>query len=253
MAPIEVLHPRHCEEGDSAARDEMARRFMPMARSLAGRYRHGSEPFDDLFQVACLGLVKAINRFDPERGTSFQSFAAPTILGELKRHFRDRVMPIHLPRGLQEDVLEVNEAADELTLELDRDPSVSELAGRAELSEHEVTEAVQAARAIRTASLDAPAAVGEDKSASPPLLDTVGDLDRELELVEARTTLWRAFRVLDRRERAVIHLRFVSDFTQDQIAERIGISQVHVSRILRRALAKLRSAVGGERQLSAAA
>jgi RNA polymerase sigma-B factor len=253
MAPIEVLHPRHCQAGDSAARDEMARRFMPMARSLARRYRHGSEPFDDLFQVACLGLVKAINRFDPERGTSFQSFAAPTILGELKRHFRDRVMPIHLPRGLQEDVLEVNEAAEELTSELDREPSVSELAGRVELTEREVTEAVQAARAIRTASLDAPAAAGEGEAASPALLDTVGGLDQELELVEVRTALWRAFRVLDQRERAVIHLRFVSDLTQEQIAERIGISQVHVSRILRRALAKLRPAVGGERQLSVAA
>jgi RNA polymerase sigma-B factor len=253
MAPIEVLHPRHREESDSAARDELVRRFMPMARSLALRYRHGSEPFEDLFQVACLGLVKAINRFDPERGTSFQSFAAPTILGELKRHFRDRVMPIHLPRGLQEDVLEVNEAADELTSELDREPSVAELAGRAELSEREVTEAVQATRAIRTASLDAPASVGEGEGVSPALLDTVGDLDQELELVESRTALWRAFRVLDQRERTVIHLRFVSDLTQEQIAERVGISQVHVSRILRGALAKLRSVVGDERRLSAAA
>jgi RNA polymerase sigma-B factor len=251
MAPTEVLYPRQCEEGDSAARDELARRFMPMARSLALRYRHGSEPFEDLFQVACLGLVKAINRFEPERGTSFQAFAAPTILGELKRHFRDRVMPIHLPRGLQEDVLDVNEAADELTSELDREPSVSELAGRAEMSEHDVTEAVQAARAIRTTSLDAPR--GEGAEASPGLLDTVGGLDQELEMVEARAALWRAFRVLDQRERAVVHLRFVSDLTQEQIAERISISQVHVSRILRGALAKLRSAVGSEEQLSAAA
>jgi RNA polymerase sigma-B factor len=251
MAPTEVMHPRQCEEGDGVARDELAQRFMPMARSLALRYRHGSEPFEDLFQVACLGLVKAINRFDPERGTSFEGFAAPTILGELKRHFRDRVMPIHLPRGLQEDVLDVNEAADELTSELDREPSVSELAGRAEMSEHDVTEAVQAARAIRTTSLDAPR--GEGADASPALLDTVGGLDQELEMVEARTALWRAFRVLDQRERAVVHLRFVSDLTQEQIAERISISQVHVSRILRGALAKLRSAVGSDEQLSAAA
>ena len=251
MAPIEVLHPRRWEGGDSAARDDLARRFMPMARSLARRYQHGSEPFDDLFQVACLGLVKAINRFDPERGTSFPSFAAPTILGELKRHFRDRVMPIHLPRGLQEDVLDVNEAADQLTSELDREPSVSELAGRAEMSEHDAAEAVQAARAIRTTSLDAPR--GEGGDASPALLDTVGDFDQELELVEARTALWRAFRVLDQRERSVIRLRFVSDLTQEQIAERIGISQVHVSRILRGALAKLRPAVGEEEQFSVAA
>jgi RNA polymerase sigma-B factor len=251
MAPIEALHPRQSEECGTAARDELARRFMPMARSLALRYRRGSEPFEDLFQVACLGLVKSINRFDPERGTSFRSFAVPTILGELKRHFRDKVMPIHLPRGLKEGVLEVNEAADELTSELDREPSVSELAGRAEMSEDQVAEAVEAARALRTTSLDATA--GEGADGSPPLVDTVGDIDQELERAEARTALWRAFRVLDQRERAVVHLRFISDLTQKQIAERIGISQVHVSRILRGALAKLRSAVGDEEQLRAAA
>ncbi len=243
--------PRASEEGDADAREELARRFMPFARSLALRYRRGAEPIDDLFQVACVGLVKAINRFDPDRGSSFESFAAPTILGELKRHFRDRVMPIHLPRGLKEDVLEVNDAADTLTAELDREPSVSELAHRAEMSEDEVADAVQAASAIRTVSLDAP--MREAASDSAPFVETVGDLDQRLELAEARTALWRAFRVLDQRERIVVQLRFVSDLTQEQIGERVGVSQVHVSRILSGALSKLRTVVGDGEKLEEAA
>lgn len=241
MATTEALLPHVSETEEPAAREELARRYMPFARSLALRYRRGAEPFDDLFQVACLGLVKSINRFDPDRGTSFESFAAPTILGELKRHFRDRVMPIHLPRGLKEDVLEVNEATDELTAELDRQPSVSELADRAEKSEDEVAEAVRAATAMRTMSLDAP--VGESADDSQPAIETVGDVDERLETAESRTALGPAFRVLDRRERAVVQLRFVSDLTQEQIGRQIGVSQVHVSRILSGALSKLRSAV----------
>ncbi len=249
MATIEALLPHASAQGDPAAREELARRLMPLARSLARRYRYGSEPFEDLFQVACLGLVKAINRFDPERGTSVESFATPTILGELKRHFRDRVMPIHLPRGLKEDVLDVNDAADELAGELDREPSVSELADRAEMSEEDVAEAVKASRALRTVSLDAPTGPFGD---SPSVIETVGDHDKRLELAEARTALWRAFRVLDRRERLVVHLRFASDLTQQQIAEKVGVSQVHVSRILEAALRKLRTAVGDEKLSEAA-
>jgi RNA polymerase sigma-B factor len=235
----------------AAARDQLVRRYLPFARSLALRYRRGSESFDDLFQVACLGLVKAINRFEPRRGTSFESYAAPTILGELKRHFRDRVMPIHLPRGLKEGVLEVSEAAEELTGELDREPSVPEVAGRTEMSEEEVDEAMQATSALRTVSLDTPVSVTTGELA--PLAERVGEPDRRLELADDRAALWRASRVLDARERAVIRLRFVSDLTQEQIAERIGVSQVHVSRILRRALKKLRDAVGEEGRLVAAA
>ncbi len=250
MVPTEVRqHPRR-RQRDADTREDLAQRFMPLARSLALRYRHGSEPFEDLYQVACLGLVKAINRFDPSRGTNFQAFASPTILGELKRHFRDRVMPIHLPRGLKEDIYEVGELTEELVGELDREPNISELAGRATLSESEVAEAVQAARALRPASLDAPTA--EESGDAAALVETVGGADRELELAEVRMAIWRAFRVLDRRERAVIRMRFVSDFTQDQIADRIGVSQVHVSRILRGALAKLRVAVGPEDRQAAA-
>jgi RNA polymerase sigma-B factor len=241
VATIEALLPEALEERGGDAGDELARRYLPLARSLALRYRRGREPFDDLFQVACLGLVKAINRYDPDRGTSFEAFATPTILGELKRYFRDRVMPIHLPRGLKEGLLEVNEAADELTGELDREPSVPELADRAEMSEDDVAEAMQASRALRPVSLDAP--VTEPAGEPTPLGETVGEFDRHLELADARTSLSPALRVLDRREQAVIRLRFVSDLTQEEIASRIGVSQVHVSRILREALGKLRVAV----------
>lgn len=250
MAPI-VLDPSTSDEGDGAAREQLATRFIPLARALALRYRRGNEPFDDLFQVACLGLVKAINRFDAARGSSFQAYAAPTIAGELKRHFRDRVMPIHLPRGLKEDVLEVSEAASELTAELDRKPSVTELAGRVEMSEEQVADAMQASGALRTLSLDGPATVAAIDP--PPLAETVGAVDQRLETAEARTVLWRAFRVLDQRERTIVNLRFVSDLTQAQIAERVGVSQVHVSRILRRALGKLREVVGDREQLEDAA
>jgi RNA polymerase sigma-B factor len=251
LAPVEVLFARASQAKDAAARESLVRRYLPLARSLALRYRRGSESFDDLFQVASLGLVKAINRFEPRRGTSFESYATPTILGELKRHFRDRVMPIHLPRGLKEGVLEVSEAAEELTGELDREPSLPELAGRAEMSEEEVAEAMQATTAMRTMSLDTPVPVTAGELA--PLAERVGKPDRRLELADERAALWRACRVLDDRQRAVIRLRFVNDLTQEQIAKRIGISQVHVSRILRVALRKLRDAVGEETRLVEAA
>jgi RNA polymerase sigma-B factor len=249
MATTEAL-AGSASSGDPAAREELVLRMLPFVRSLALRYRHGNEPVEDLIQVASLGLLKAVDRFDPERGTRFQAFALPTILGELKRHFRDRAMPIHLPRGLKENLLEVNEATDELTVELDHAPTVSELADRAELSREQVEEAVRAARAIRIVSLDAPPRDVETDPGS--VLETLGEVDRRLELAEARMALWRASRALDRRERAVVNLRFAGDLTQQEIADRIGVSQVHVSRILQAALGKLRTAVGEERMTEAA-
>ena len=227
---------------DPEIREELTRRYMPFARSLALRYRRGSEPLEDLAQVAYLGLIKAIDRFDPNRGTPFQAYAAPTILGELKRHFRDKVMPIHLARGLKERALEITNAAQELPGELDREPTVAELAERAEMSEDEAEEAIRAQEAVRTISLDAP--VRTDDGDTPPVIETLGAADQELDLADSRLALRRAFAVLDRRERFVIGLRFASDLTQDEIASKIGVSQVHVSRILRRALDKLRTAVG---------
>jgi RNA polymerase sigma-B factor len=233
-------------DGEVAAREELIRRYLPLARSLALRYNHGSEPLDDLIQVASVGLVKAINRFDPGRGIPFQSYATPTILGELKRHFRDRVMPIHLSRGLKERALEVGSATEALTGELDREPTTTELATRAGLSGDETIEAIQAAAAVKTVSLDTP--MRGEHAESPSLIETIGDEDPALLRADMRLALRRAVDVLDRRERLVIQLRFVSDLTQEEIAGRIGVSQVHVSRIISNALDKLRAAIGAVSQ-----
>jgi RNA polymerase sigma-B factor len=204
------------------------------------RYRASSESLDDLIQVASLGLVKALDRFDPYRGASFQAYAVPTILGELKRHFRDRVLPLHLPRSVKERALDIGRAAESLTSELDRAPTLGEIAGRAEVSEEEAIEALQAAEAVRTISLDVP--VKGEEGEGPPAAETVGHWDPRLEVLDAQLDVREALEVLDERERSCLRLRFVEDMTQEEIADEVGVSQVHVSRILRRALEKLRSA-----------
>lgn len=219
-------------------------RFLPLARTLALRYRSSSESVDDLIQVASLGLIKALDRFDPRRGASFQAYAVPTILGELKRHFRDRVMPLHLPRGVKERVLDVSRAAEELTAELDRSPTVAEIAERAGISQEDALEAMQAFEATRPISLDVPV-FGEDGDA-PPAAETVGRSDPRLETIDAQLDVREALDVLDDRERNCVHLRFGEDLTQEEIASRVGVSQVHVSRILRRALEKLRAQVAAQ-------
>lgn len=211
---------------------------------MALRYRGSSESLDDLIQVASLGLIKALDRFDPGRGASFQAFAVPTILGELKRHFRDRVMPLHLPRGVKERVLDVSRAAEALTAELDRSPTVAEIAERAEISEEETLEAMQAFEATRPISLDVPV-FGEDGDA-PSAAETVGRSDPRLETIDAQLDVREAMDVLDDRERSCVRLRFAEDLTQEEIASRVGVSQVHVSRILRRALEKLRAQVSAQ-------
>jgi RNA polymerase sigma-B factor len=211
---------------------------MQFARSMALRYRGGSEPTDDLMQVASLGLVNAIDRFDPTRGIPFLAFAAPTVLGELRRHFRDRVWNLRLPRGLQERVSKVDEVITKLTGELERSPTVPEIATALGVPEDEVLEAFTAAHARRTASLDAPIASDEPDQAT--LGSQVGDEELGYEKVEAWATISEGIPSLSERERLVLRLRFVDDLTQSQIAERIGHSQMHVSRILRGALARLR-------------
>lgn len=190
-------------------------------------------------QVASLGLIKALDRFDPDRGASFQAYAIPTILGELKRHFRDRVLPLHLPRGIKERALEIGRAADSLTAELDRAPTLGELAERVEISQDEAVEALQALEALRTVSLDIP--VRGDDGEAPPAAETVGRSDPRLDAVEAQLDVREALQALDERERRCLRLRFVEDLTQEEIATQIGVSQVHVSRTLRRALEKLRA------------
>lgn len=232
------LFLRWQRSGDQRAREELVDRFLPLARNLARRYAGAREPFDDLLQVASLGLVKAIDRFDTDRGAAFSSFAVPTILGELKRYFRDLGWSVHVPRGAQEQALKVQEAQERLTTKTGRPPTVDELAQYLELAVEDVLDALETAAAHHSTSLDAPREDRGDDSGA--LVDTFGEEDRRYELVEQTTTVTVAARELTARERRVLALRFAGDMTQTQIAKEIGVSQMQVSRILRRALTRLR-------------
>jgi len=240
------LWRQFAHDRDPAIREELVRRNMPFAKRLALRYRGASESFDDLLQVANLGLLNAVDRFDPKRGIPFTAFASPTILGELKRHFRDRVWTVRVPRGLHDRMAEVDKAITELTKELQRSPSVGEIAERLELEQTDVLEVMEANHNRRPLSLDRPAA-GEDGDEAAPA-EWIGEEDEAFELVEGRIALDAALPYLDDRERLVLRLRFVEDMTQSQIAEQIGHSQMHVSRILRRALARIREQIREQQQ-----
>ena len=231
---------RYHHEGDLVAREELAERFLPLARDLALRYTYTDEPLDDLLQVACLGLVKAIDRFEPSRGTKFTSYAAPTILGELKRHFRDKGWSLHVPRDLQERSLAVSRETEELSKRLGRSPKVREVAASLGCSVEEVLEAQEAAASYEAASLDQPASREEGESAT--LVELMGQEDSAYELVEERDAIASTWRALPEVERQVVELRFTNDLTQREIGERIGYSQMHVSRLLRRALDRLSTA-----------
>jgi RNA polymerase sigma-B factor len=231
---------RYHEYGDLASREELTERFLPLARDLALRYTYTDEPFDDLFQVASLGLIKAIDRFEPGRGTKFTSYAAPTILGELKRHFRDKGWALHVPRDLQERTLAVSRATEALSKELGRSPKVREVAKELGCSVEAVLEAQEAAASYEAASLNAPTARDDDEAAS--LVDMIGDTDTSYELVESRDAIANTWKALPEVERQVLELRFTHDLTQREIGEQIGYSQMHVSRLLRRALDRLETA-----------
>lgn len=245
LASDRELWERFVRTRDPAIREELVRRNMAFAKRLALRYRGASESFDDLLQVANLGLLNAVDRFDPERGIPFTAFASPTILGELKRHFRDRVWTVRVPRGLHDRMAEVDKAITDLTKQLQRSPSVGEIAECLELEQTDVLEVLEANHNRRPLSLDRPA--GGDESDEAPPSEWVGDVDERFELVEGRVALAAALPYLEERERVVLRLRFVEDMTQSQIAERIGHSQMHVSRILRRALARIRERIDEER------
>jgi RNA polymerase sigma-B factor len=234
------LLERYAKERSPVVREELVNRFLPLARSLANRYTGGPEPTEDLHQVASLGLVKAIEGFDPTLGYTFASYAAPTILGELKRHFRDRGRQVHLPRGLQERIAQVERAVDDLPAKLQRAPTANDVAAHTGLDVEEVLEAMEAASARRPYSLDA--TVGPDEDAAT-LVDTLGETDPSYETVEYGEAISRTLDLLPERERMILHLRFVEDLTQSEIATRVGISQMHVSRLLRRALDAVRAQV----------
>src|ERR687895_1966798 len=234
------LLARYHRDGALAAREELVERLLPFARDLALRYTYTDEPFDDLAQVACMGLLKAIDRFDPGRGTKFTSYAAPTILGELNRHFRDKGWALHVPRDLQERTLAVSRETELLSKALGRSPKVREVAVALGCSVEDVLEAQEAAASYEAASLDAPTARDDDEAA--PLVDMMGDEDTAYELVESRDAIASTWKALPDVERRVLELRFMHDLTQREIGERIGYSQMHVSRLLRRALKRLERA-----------
>jgi RNA polymerase sigma-B factor len=234
-----ALFARYLDKRDPVDREMLVERFLPLARQLARRYQRPEEPFDDLFQVACLGLVKAIDRFDLEREVAFSSYAVPTILGEIKRYFRDRTWSVRVPRDLQELALKVDRAVSELSLDLHRQPTVEEIGAKVGAEEEDVLEALEASGAYKATSLESPRS-SEDESGDT-LGDTLGTEERGFALAEDRATIEHLMRSITPREREVLHLRFAEDLTQAEIGERIGVSQMQVSRIIRQSVARLRA------------
>jgi RNA polymerase sigma-B factor len=238
------LFAAYRERDDQAARDELVERFLPLATGLARRYHRGSEPLDDLVQVASVGLLKAIDRFDPARGTAFSSFAVPTITGELKRYFRDKGWSVRVPRDLQELAVRVERATDRLVHTFGGAPTASEIAQDLGISIEQVFEAREAAAAFRADSLDR--SWSGDEQDGTRVVDTLGGDDPGYGQAEHAATVEPMMSVLSDREREILRLRFVEDLTQSEIGERVGVSQMHVSRLLRQAVMRLREAAESE-------
>ena len=230
-----TLFDRWRRRGDELAREELVRRFMPLVRRLAKRYSYTSEPQDDLEQVASLGLLNALTRYDPHVGSSFRAFAVPTIVGELRRHFRDAAWSMRLPRSLQERTREVQLALGDLSGRLGRSPTIAEVAERIGATTEQVIEALEARLAYRVESLDAPEDPGEEGRSRR----SMGAEDAGYADAENAQLLARALKSLPPRELALVRLRFGEDLSQSEIGRVLGISQMHVSRLLRRALERM--------------
>jgi RNA polymerase sigma-B factor len=235
----EALHLRWADQRDKAAHEELVKRYQGLVRGLVSRYGTRRDTFDDHLQVGNVGLLQALARFDPGRGRPFRAFAVPTIAGELRRYFRNTRWALHVPRGLQEDFLLVERATDSLSARLGRSPTSVELAAEVGLSEEAVLEAIVVRDGYDALSLDAPAQAS-DGGEPVDLLDAIGRDEPRYDVVEYRQVIEATVRALPARERATLRLRFVDDLTQAEIAERLGISQMQVSRLLRRSLARLR-------------
>jgi RNA polymerase sigma-B factor len=234
MAALPLNHPSR-----TTLRDRVIESWLPLAQHLANRFGGRGEPVEDLFQTATVGLIKAVDKFDPERGVDFAAYAIPTVVGEIKRHFRDRTWDIRVPRRLQELRLSLSEAGSTLQQLLGRSPTVHDLAGHLKISEDEVLEGLEGARAYNAVSLSTPT-TDSDGERGTELGDLIGREDSEFELTELRVALGPALASLNAREQRILTLRFYGNLTQSQIAAQIGVSQMHVSRLLSRALAKLR-------------
>src|SRR5216117_2203234 len=217
---------------------------MSLVRSLARRYSYRGEQLDDLVQIGAIGLIKAIDRFDIERGVELTTYATPNIIGEIKRHFRDKGWSVRVPRGLQELNVQLSRLVEQLTVQLSRSPTIPELAKAAGVEEEEVLEALESGQAYATLSLSAPASGDESSDLDP--LESLGEIEHEYEVSEDRAVLAPGLKALDDRERRILHLRFYEGLTQSQIAQQVGISQMHVSRLIRRALEKIRDEIAVE-------
>ena len=241
--PVAELFARHRAESDPAIVEELVVRYEPLVRSVARRYHARGEPLDDLVQVANVGLLKAIQRFDPDRGFAFTSFATPTMLGELKRYFRDSGWAVHVPRGVKERALELATATDKLSARLGRSPSIAELATELGATQEETLDALEAYHGRHTTPLERGSDDDED-GGSPSPAATIGVEDAGLERAEYRTVIARGVDALSDADRRLLHLRFEEDLTQSEIAKRIGTSQMQVSRLLRAAIEKIRRVSG---------
>jgi RNA polymerase sigma-B factor len=241
-----ILLRRYHHEGDLEARGQLIEQYMSLVRSLARRYASRGEPLDDLVQIGAIGLIKAIDRFDLDRNVELTTYATPNIIGEIKRHFRDRGWAVRVPRGLQELNVRLSRLVDQLTVQLARSPTIAELASEAGVDEEEVLEALESGRAYATLSLSGGG--GDDDDLDP--LESIGTEEHAYEVAEHRTLLAPGFKALGERERRILQLRFFEGLTQSQIAQRIGISQMHVSRLIRRSLETIRAEIDVESRAS---
>jgi len=239
-----ALLRRYHEHGDLQAREQLIEQYMSLVRSLARRYAYRGEQFDDLVQIGAIGLIKAIDRFDINRGVELTTYATPNIIGEIKRHFRDRSWAVRVPRGLQELNVQLSKLIEQLTVQLARSPTIPELAKAAGVDEEAVLEALESGRAYSSLSLSQ--GTGQEDGDEIDPLESLGEIEHEYEVSEDRAVLAPGFRALEPRERTILHLRFFEGLTQSQIAQQVGISQMHVSRLIRRALEKIREEIAAD-------
>lgn len=238
------LFRRFKEEGDMDAREKLVMSHLNLVRFISNKFKNRGEPIDDLIQVGYLGLLKAIDRFDPSRGLEFTTFATPTIMGEIKRHFRDKGWSVRVPRRLQELSAKVNQATDTLTSQLQRSPTIAEIADYLDATVDEVLEAMESSSAYSSVSLEAPS--GADDDDTPSVIDRYATEDSDLAFTDDRIIIEEALASFSPRERDVIEMRFLKGMTQIEIAEKLGISQVQVSRLLRRTLKKIQDKIDPE-------
>jgi len=241
-----ILLRRYHEEGDLQARERLIEEHMSLVRSLARRYSYRGEPLDDLVQIGAIGLINAIDRFDLERGVELTTYATPNIIGEIKRHFRDKGWSVRVPRGLQELSVRLSRLIEQLTVQLGRSPTIPDLAEAAGVEEEQVLEALESGRAYTPLSLSGGGGGGDDGDLD--LLEALGTEEHRYEISEDRAVLAPGFRALDDRERTILQLRFFDDLPQSQIAQRVGISQMHVSRLIRRSLATIRETIAEDEE-----